>query len=347
MSLKLLYHGPLWVGSTSLQRLQAFQQLDGVTAVGHDTGARVGEATQLWYRNFLHRVRWKLRWPIDAFDENRRLISVVLVERPDVVVVDNSKVISRSTLQVLRNIGVRRLVYYTPDDIIGKHNLSFPLKRSLPDWDIVFTTKTFNLPELRDLAVRRPILVGKSYDPNLHHPLDPIDVGPEHEKFDVVFVGTFERERCASLNAVAEAGFSVVVYGSDKGGWRREQMRSSIELRKSVFAHDYCVAWHTGKVALCFLRKLNRDRITQRSLEIAAMARPMVAERTDEHSQHFVEGTEYLGFGVDGELVEQVRLLLGDQALRQAMGRAIRRRCETSGYSTLDRARQMISEMER
>ena len=338
MNLKVLYHGPLWVGSTSLQRLRAFQQLDDVTAVGLDTGARVGNSSNIW-----HRIRWKLRWPADVLEENRRLIDAARQGRPDIVIIDNSKVISRRTLRALRDKGVKRLIYYTPDDVVAKHNLSFPLKHTFPEWDIVFTTKTFNVPELQSMGVRRPVLVGKSYDPDLHLQMEQADVGDEYEKYDVVFVGTYEKERCVSINALADAGFRVVVYGSDKGGWTREYLRPTIELRKSVFAHDYGAAWHTGKTALCFLRKINRDRITQRTMEIAAMARPMVAERTDEHDQNFVDGVEYLGFSDDVELVEQVRLLLADPDRRYAMGQAARLRCETSGYSTLDRARQMLS----
>lgn len=338
MSLKLLYHGPFWAGSTSLQRLEAFKQLEGVTAIGHDTGAVVGKLSNLW-----HRVRWKLRWPVDGLEENLRLLETAEREQPDVVIIDNSKVISRRTLCALRNMGVERLIYYTPDDIVARHNLSFPLKRSFPDWDIVFTTKTFNVPELRALGVKRPVLVGKAYDPKLHVPLAPEKVGSEYEKYDVVFVGSYEKERCSSINAVADAGFSVVVYGSDKGGWRPNYLQSNIELRKSVFAHDYCIAWHTGKVALCFLRKINRDRITQRTMEIAAMARPLVAERTDEHDQHFVDGKEYLGFSNDTELVKQISHLLNENNRRCTMSQAVRTRCELSGYSTLDRAQQMLA----
>jgi spore maturation protein CgeB len=337
VALRILYHGGVWPGSTSLQRVLAFQQLDGVTTVSHDTGARVGKTTNLWFR-----IRWKLRWPVDTLDENLRLLDVTQRERPDVVIVDNSKVISRRTLIALRALGVSRLVYYSPDDIIAKHNLSFPIKYSLSEWDIVFTTKTFNVPELRALGVKRPVFVGKAYDRTLHLPAGPSDVGLDYEKFDVVFIGTYEKERCASINAVAEAGYSVVVYGSDKGGWCAERLHPKVELRKSVFGEDYRIAWHTGKIALCFLRKINRDRITQRTMEIAAMGRPMVAEKTDEHDQHFIDGTEYLGFTEDAVLIERVRFLLDQPDCRNAMGLAARLRCETSGYSTLDRALQMM-----
>lgn len=342
MAVSLLYFGPEWVGSTSLQRLTAFSMLDDVEAVGVDSGSCIGVAASLW-----HKIRWRMRVPVDVNHENQTLITAVRSMRPQVVVVDNSKVIRRSTLEKLRAFGVRRIVYYSPDDIAARHNLSLPLRSSLRFWDIVCTTKTFNVPELRAMGVARPFLVGKAYDPDLHKPHKREDVGNEFELFDAVFVGTFEKERCQSINALAESGVSVVVYGEDKGNWRRERLHAAIELRPSVFGQEYVRAWHTGKVALCFLRKINRDRITQRTMEIAAMGRPMVGERTDEHDTSFQHGEEYLGFLTDSELVTHVRALLEDEALRNRMGGRARLRCLESGYSTHDRARQMMNEFMR
>lgn len=338
---RLLYFGDQWEGSTSLQRQRAFQQLQGVTVAGVD--ARAGAANnvkgKLW-----HKVRWKLRIPVDAADENRLLTEAVQRHRPDIVVVDNSRVIRHTTLKKLRRLSPAvRLVYYSPDDIVARHNLSLPLKRSLPYWDTVCTTKTFNIPELEALGVQQAQLVGKAFDPSLHRPLDRSGVDAEFEHFDAVFVGTYEDERCASINALAANGVSIVVYGHQRSGWRSSMLHDSIELRPAVFAEDYVHAWHTGKVALCFLRKINRDRITQRSMEIAAMGRPMVAERTDEHDQHFAHGKEYLGFASDTELFHQVRQLLDNEPRRIELGKAARRRCLDSGYSSLDRAHDMIS----
>jgi hypothetical protein len=333
----LLYFGPQWAGSTSLQRLRAFERLEGVSTIGVDCGARIGGRASLWQR-----VRWKLRLPLDVHAENARLIAAVATHRPQIVIVDNSKVIQRETMTRMRQLGARTLVYYSPDDLAARHNLSLPLEWSLPAWDIVCTTKTFNVPELAALGVHHPFLIGKAYDSSLHQPMTATQVGADYERFDAVFLGTYEAARCASINALAKSGVSVVVYGSDKGGWRRDALDPSIELRRSAFGEDYVRAWHVGKVALCFLRKLNRDRITQRTMEIAAIGRPMVAERTEEHDEHFEHATEYLGFSSDEELIQQVRGLLADDRARLRLGEAGRARCLRSGYSTEERAQQML-----
>ncbi len=336
--MKLVYQGQLWDGTTALQRAEAFARVPGVEVIKLDIGAPLVRKT-----SFYRRVRWKLGLPVDELGENAALLRTVAAERPDVVIVDNGKVIWLATLRELRRLGVGRLVYYTPDDVMGRHNRSRPLQASLPEWDVVFTTKTFNVPELQAAGVRRAVLVGKAYDERLHRPLSRVEVGADFERFDLVFAGAHERERRESINALARAGFSVVVYGGVTGGWPIDLVHKAVVMREACFAAGYTEAMHHGRIALCFLRKLNRDRITQRTMEIAAMGRPMLAEKTDEHDSHFRDGEEYVGFTTDDDLIAKARALLADGTLCSRIGRASAIRCQSSGYSSDGRARQMLA----
>jgi spore maturation protein CgeB len=334
MTIRILYHGPLYSGSTSLHRHEAFAALDGVEAIASDDMFRPVKLT-----NPIHRLRSKLRWPADITGSNETLLEDVTSHRPDIVVVDSSKVLRRSTLRRIREICQARLAYYTPDDIMARHNLSHPLRRSFADWDVFFTTKTFNVEELRNAGVRRPLLVGNAFDPILHAPMSKEEVGEEYESFDCVFIGTYEAARCNSINALAFAGLSVVVHGN---GWQPRSLHPSVELRPAVYAGEYRRSWHVGKLALSFLRHLNRDQITTRTIEVAAMGRPSIMEKTDETDAHFEDGKEYLGFNDDRQLVAIAREWLARDSDRRQLGQAARQRCLASGYSTLDRARWMV-----
>jgi hypothetical protein len=336
--MRLVYHGPFWPGSTARQRLEAFARVDGVEVFANDTLTRPGDRADLY-----DRIRWRSGWPMDKAREAERLTRFVADQRPDAVLVDSSKVIGPSVLHGLRALGVKALGYYTPDDAMNPLSLKRPLKASLPEWDVFFTTKTFNLAELRAAGVRDPRLVGKAFDPALHQPLDPTSVGEDYERFDLVFAGACERERLASLNALCEAGHSLVVYGGDMGGWRPRDMHPNIVSRPAAFDQAYVQALHHGKLALGFLRKMNRDQITQRTMEITASGRPMLAEKTAEHDAHFIDGVEYAGFRSNEELVALTGRYLADDAARLELGRRARVRCLHSGYSTPDRAREMIA----
>jgi hypothetical protein len=328
---KLLFVGPLWEGSTARQRLQAFEQVQGLRVVSLDSGDRIGKA------NLVDRVRHKLRWPADPTRLNERLLAAASEQRFDVVFIDSTRVLSRATIRRLRPA---RRVFYSPDDVAQAHNSSRQLESCDAEWDVFFTTKSFNVPELAARGVRHPVLVGKSFDPELHRPMTREEVGEDYERFDVVFAGTFEEPRLRALNLLVEAGLRPVLYGNT---FPRARLDPRIEIRPAKYALGYTATLHTGKVALCFLRKLNRDKVTQRSVEIPAAARPMVAEKTAEHDEMFRDGTEYLGFSTDEKMVEHVRRMVADDAARSALAEAGRRRCLESGYSAPERARFMLT----
>jgi spore maturation protein CgeB len=330
---RLLFLGPLWQGSTALQRMVAFERSPGLEVIGVDSMERVGRAS------FMDRLRHRIRYPADHHRLNQRALEVAEATRPDCLFVDSTRLLTRRTLGAMRRSGVQKLVFYSPDDVSAAHNSSRQLEGCDREWDLFFTTKTFCVPELAARGVRIPKLVGNAYDPDLHRPYEEQDVGPEFEAWDTVFVGTCESDRLRSLNHLAEFGTSVVVYGSK---WDRSRLHASISLRPAVYSHDYARALHTGKVALGFLRKLNRDRVTTRSVEVPAIGRAMVAEKTSEHDDLFVDGMEYLSFGSDDELLGAVRSLLSDEKRRAEVAHAGRMRCLASGYSTVDRAGEMI-----
>ena len=338
--MKLLYHGRLWSGSTARQRLDAFQRQAGVNAIASDVDAVPDQTLDLYAR-----ARWKLRWPIDLHNENPRLIEDVATTRPDVVFVDNSRVISCKTLRAMREICDPLLVYYSPDDAVAPHNLTWPVRMTFPEWDVVFTTKTFNISELRQRGVRNPVLIGNAFDPLSHRPMTREEVGDDFERFDLVFMGTVEGARARSILRLADAGFKIAVYGnpaSRRGQTWHQLTHANIVAGPPAYGVNYARQMHHGKVALCFLRKMNRDLITTRSIEIPGMARAMIAEKTPEHDAHFVDGVEYVGFQSDDELVSAAAKLIADADLRSSMAKRGYQRCLSSSYSTDDRAREMM-----
>ncbi|MEM9357041.1 MAG: hypothetical protein AAGB04_12590, partial [Pseudomonadota bacterium] len=105
--MKLLYCGPLWEGSTALQRARAFSRQTGVEVLYLDMTLGVRDPRP----SLMGRVRWKAGWPADTLGENYRLLETARREQPDVVFVDNSKVISLSTLRVLTHQGIMPVYY--------------------------------------------------------------------------------------------------------------------------------------------------------------------------------------------------------------------------------------------
>ncbi len=345
--IRVLHHGEFAEGGNDFQRHRSLCARKDIACIQHNFYYSPAERRP---DGLYARIRWRLREPVDLHHQNARLIAAAEQVRPDVVLVENSKVIRRATLRALRRISNPVLAFLSSDDIMAKHNLSRPIERCLQEWDIVFTTKSFNVAELRAAGVANPVLLTNAFDPTDHRPMTIEEVGEEFEAFDAVFIGTFEQNRARSLYELAEAGLSVLVHGSAagklRGAWADIQ-HPAIVHRPAVVGPAYSQALHKGKIALGFLRKINRDQITTRSMEIPAAQRCMLAEKTDEHDAHFVDGKEYVGFTGDEEMIAKAKQILQDNAVRRAIAAAGYDRCFRSGYDIEGQIERILTECRR
>jgi hypothetical protein len=115
---------------------------------------------------------------------------------------------------------------------------------------------------------------------------------------------------------------------------------------RPVFNQDFIKVLNATRINLNFLRKINRDRHTSRSLEIPACQGFMLAERTDEHLQLFTEGKEAEFFDSREELLQKVQYYLTHETERESIARAGLERCFKSGYSHRDRLKVVLGGLE-
>lgn len=274
---------------------------------------------------------------------NREIIDALGREPFDVLWVDRGINITAETLARVRSDfpQVRR-VGYSPDDMMNPHNLTREFREALPEYEIFFTTKSYNVAELTELGCPRVEFVDNAYHPAIHkpHELTPAERvalgGP------IGFIGACESERARSLDVLARNDIPVKVYCE---GWDAWVAQNDSPIRVAggsqhgdAFARVICAF----DINLCFLRKVNRDLQTTRSIEVPACGSFLLAERTDEHLRLFEEGREAEFFSSDDELLEKVRYYLDHPEERARIAAAGRQRCLTGGYSNQDRLRRML-----
>lgn len=295
-----------------------------------------------YQNNVLDKVFRKLKVPRDTAQLNKKIRERVLEFQPDLVFIVKGVTVKPSTLQFIQRNGSKS-VSWTNDDMYAWHNRSWWYTRGLKYYSLVVTQKSYNCnpDELPSLGAKT-FFQNKAFEPTIHGPVE--DCNAFETTHDVVFVGAKEQDRLEHLLYLAENGIQIHIYG-----W---VVKESQPLHQNIIVHDrflfeneFCAALGCSKIALNFLRKINRDVQTSRSIEIPACGGFMLAERTDEHEGLFKEGKEAEYFGSKEELLYKVQYYLKHDDERLRIAKAGYERCFNSDYTFKNRMLEILKEL--
>ncbi len=335
-ALTIVFVGPLYVGSTTRQRMLAFQRM-GHTILPVDIVPGPLAAKRL---TFGWRVKRRLLGDRDESRTNERLLALPDSPAPDLVWIEKGLTIEPDTLRALRRKWpYARIVSFSPDDMFNSRNQSRQWLGALELYDLHVTTKTFNVPELRAAGARDVFYFDKGYSPQVHRPHPVTPELRERLGGDVGFVGWPEGARERSMRFLARHGVPVRVWGP----WPRWKSAPNLIVEgRPLWDAEYAQALSSFRINLGFLRRVNRDRHTTRSIEIPACGGFLLAERTDEHLALFREGVEAEFFASDGELLEKTRWYLAHEEERARIAAAGLARCIAGGYDNESRLTSVL-----
>jgi len=338
--MKIVYVGLLFEGSSAAFRADSLRQL-GHEIVAIDTTPSAG-GVHRFVRGFRRRTGLG---PAHAL--NRQMVSSVERASPDLLWVDKGLHVTAGALaSSRRKAGALRIVHYSLDDYRIPGNRSVDMLRALREYDLVVTTKTFNVAWLRSHGARRVLMSWQGFDSAVHRPADAGETDRSLEG-RIVFIGGWEEDRARIVGALGAAGLPVSVL-SPQPEWASVASRyPSVHWKRGeTYGRAYAVALGSAAIGLGVLRKKATDLHTQRSVEIPACGTALLAERTDEHLALFKEGEEAEFFASDAECVEKARVLLGDPQRRARVATAGRRRCLEGHYSWTDRVSEILRVLE-
>jgi len=267
------------------------------------------------------------------------LLELYEKEAPDFCFIVKGTCLYPDTLKKLKDKKIK-LVSWSLDDMYAKHNRTFNYDIGLKYYDLVVTAKSYNVDELKKLGAKKILFQYQAYDKDMHKPFENCT----EKLWDVVFVGSFENERFESIKFLADNGIKINIWGH---GWSfiGEKYPNIIYMGGEIFNEEFAKAFTCSKISLNFLRKINRDLHTSRSIEIPACKGFMLAERTDEHKKLFTEDKEAVYFSGNKELLEKVSYYLSHDDERNKIAEAGYRRCINSGYTYDDRIKDIIDNL--
>lgn len=289
----------------------------------------------LWYRIAYHLFLYGLPVKLpEGNNENNKIRELVDRNSYDIVWIDKGVTIYPKTLKYIKRKSPNTIIIsYSPDNMALRHNQSQQYLLCIPLYDYIITNKSYILDDMRKLGAKNVQFVNNSYEESFHHPYPLTEVEKKELGGDVGFVGMWEKERCDSILYLAQHGVKVKVFGNKT--WERYKGYSpNLEIVGHLLkGEDYCKSLQAFRISLCFLRKMNYDQQTTRSVEIPACGGFMLAERTKEHLAMFEEGKEAAFFSSNEELLKKCLYYLSHEEERKQIALAGRERCLASDYS--------------
>ncbi len=287
------------------------------------------------------KLNWRVRghWPTHLVEFSQRVLQACRELRPRWLLSTGIAPITKGALEATGALAIKRLNFLTDDPWNPSHKAPW-FMRALPSYDHVFSPRRSNLEDLRKFGCSSVSHLAFAYSPEIHF-ADPPANTEEKRRFssDVVFAGGADPDRRPYFAALASAGFRIALYG---GYWERYPETKDCglghadppTLRKAIGG---------SKVALCLVRRANRDGHSMRTFELAATGACILAEDTEEHREILgQDGEAAVYFRTISEMVERSRWLLDHPDERQRLSAAAQSRIVSGQNTYRDRLAAML-----
>lgn len=329
---KILYVAPLPPGGSCLYRMKALEELgQSVTPLSSRMDPRK--------YNLYQKIRTRILGPADLMKVNQRILTAISKEPFDLIWIDKGIYIFPETLKKVKRTTGSLLVHHNTDDF--KHVPFFfrHYVKSIPFYDIHFTSNNFNIPELYELGAKKACFVELGYD---HHLCRPVEALNDDYKTDLFFIGHWEPATEDYIVALVKAGLPVSVRGA---GWhkaRNKKILKSVLKSGALGEEEYIRALGSGKIGLGIVSQWNRNQTAGRVFDIPACGIFLLAVRNPAMPALYQEGVEAEFFSSADELVRKARFYLEHEEERTKIALAGYRRCISSKYSWKDRVEEML-----
>lgn len=288
------------------------------------------------------KIDWWLRGhrPGKLQEMSARVTRLCRERKPDLLVTTGFAPLDSAALQAIGEMGIRRVNFLT-DDPWNPGQASPWFVKTLPDYDYVFSPRQANIGDLRAAGCRKVEYLPFAFAPHVHFP-QPIDEAEKREaESDIIFAGGGDADRAPYLAGLRKAGFRISLYGEY---WNRFSGTRNLS-RGLIGLEGLRKAMAASKLALCLVRRQNRDGHSMRSFEVPAFGVCPLVERTAEHEQLFGCGARAAVAYFDDipQMVAVARRLLADDPERLRLANAAHALITGGGHAYRDRVLRIFA----
>jgi hypothetical protein len=272
--------------------------------------------------------------------------------RPEFLLVFKGRFITPGTITALRKLGVRCYNFY-PDVSFRAHGPHLP--KVLPEYDWIFTTKSFGLADMREqLGVTRASLMLFAFDPDLHRPMNLSDQDRRIFECDVSYIGTWSPKKEELLAEIVRRRPDVNLRIWGEQWWKATTGKQLLQRAiggREVMGAEFVKAICSSAINLSIMSEKrvgasNGDQVATRTFSVPACGAFVIHDRTDEVLQLFKEDHEIVCYSDMDDLIRKIDTYLANPAERRAIagrGQAVVR----ARHSWDNRVREVLSHHER
>jgi spore maturation protein CgeB len=341
--MKILCVGPIWRGSNAGGLFKALAR----------QGCLIDIVDEYYYLSFhatslVTKIAQRAIRSLQLREFNAAIVKSVNTFKPDILFVYKGAFVMPETLDYARSKGCRLVMFY-PDVSMATHGKYLAL--SIPRYELVFTTKTFGIADLKNaFGITNARFIPHGFDPEVHRKTVISQTDEAVFGCDASFIGTYSAKKEEYLAYLKEKypEISLRIWGSQ---WERSAMESLNESiqHSAVYGDMYAVAIQCSKINLGILNEQvtgasSGDLITSRTFHIPGSGGFMLHERNAESELYFKEGQETGFFDGVEELVEKVKLYLSNPQLRQQICEAGYQRAQKD-HSLDSRAKEILTHL--
>jgi spore maturation protein CgeB len=290
----------------------------------------------IWWQ----KINWHLlgKRPPNLRSFHQLVVEECIKFQPQYLIATGISPLQVKTLQKISELGIHSINFITDDPWNPAHYAKWFLD-ALPHYSTVFSPRRVIMDELKQIGCEDVRYLPFGYDPELFFPVSPTMEESASHASDVMFAGGGDRDRVPYIAALIDAGINVGLYG---GYWERHSETKSHN-RGLADIKTLRIAIHSAKIALCLVRRANRDGHVMRTFEVPAVGACMLTEDTPDHREIFGEdGESVVYFQTVQEMVEKAKWLLDRPAERQRLSLAAHERIVRENHTYKDRLGSML-----
>ncbi len=254
---------------------------------------------------------------------NEHVLSLIGKKTFDVIWVDGGLLVGK-TLALELKARCRFLIAHNLDNPFGNGEAQRwrLLLHALPVYDLFVTPRSSTQATALARGARRASVVWQAADEIIHQKCDLTAAEKRLFSSEVVFVGTWMRERGSFMKRLQDRGVPLRIFGPR---WEKAPEYQSLAPMITGGTQDdysYVKAISGAKIALCQLNADNRDLHTTRSLEIPSIGTLLCAPHTTDHELLYRRDIEACFFRDAEECADLCLSLLNDDERRSAIAAA-------------------------